>query len=72
MIAGVLFDFSGTLFRIEPTESWLRAVLARSGVSMPEDEYVGRRPIWRRRERCPAGSTPQRIPDASRPCLGDP
>jgi hypothetical protein len=21
---GALFDFSGTLFRIEPTESWLR------------------------------------------------
>ncbi|MEU1159259.1 hydrolase, partial [Streptomyces sp. NPDC005918] len=26
-IKGVLFDFSGTLFRIEPAEAWLRAVL---------------------------------------------
>lgn len=30
-MAAVLFDFSGTLFRIESTESWLRAVLAETG-----------------------------------------
>ncbi|MGW2962611.1 HAD family hydrolase [Streptomyces sp. NPDC001220] len=30
-MTAVLFDFSGTLFRIESTESWLRAVLAESG-----------------------------------------
>jgi HAD superfamily hydrolase (TIGR01549 family) len=35
-MAAVLFDFSGTLFRIESTESWLRAVLADSEVSLPE------------------------------------
>ncbi|MFC3571895.1 HAD family hydrolase [Streptomyces yaanensis] len=39
-IKGVLFDFSGTLFRIEPTASWLRAVLAEAGVTLPEPELV--------------------------------
>ncbi|MFJ8727361.1 HAD family hydrolase [Streptomyces sp. NPDC093269] len=39
-IKGVLFDFSGTLFRIESTESWLRAVLAEAGAALPEAEVV--------------------------------
>ncbi|MFG2475120.1 HAD family hydrolase [Streptomyces fagopyri] len=34
----VLFDFSGTLFRVESTESWLRAVLAEAEVSLSEAE----------------------------------
>uniref|UniRef100_A0AAU3HQZ0 HAD-IA family hydrolase n=1 Tax=Streptomyces sp. NBC_01393 TaxID=2903851 RepID=A0AAU3HQZ0_9ACTN len=37
---GVLFDFSGTLFRIEDTESWLRAVLAETGHPLPEPELA--------------------------------
>ena len=36
MVTGVLFDFSGTLFRIESAESWLRAVLRECQVPMPE------------------------------------
>ncbi|MFE9096834.1 HAD family hydrolase [Streptomyces sp. NPDC007264] len=39
-IKGVLFDFSGTLFRIESSESWLRAVLAENGIALPEPELV--------------------------------
>ncbi|MGR6974325.1 HAD family hydrolase [Streptomyces cynarae] len=39
-IKGVLFDFSGTLFRIESTESWLRAVLAETDVTLPESELL--------------------------------
>ncbi|MFD5624765.1 MULTISPECIES: HAD family hydrolase [unclassified Streptomyces] len=39
-IKGVLFDFSGTLFRVESTESWLRAALAESGTALPERELV--------------------------------
>ncbi|GAA3837835.1 HAD family hydrolase [Streptomyces chiangmaiensis] len=39
-IKGVLFDFSGTLFRIESTESWLRAVLAEADVTLSEAELV--------------------------------
>ncbi|KAA0927068.1 HAD family hydrolase [Streptomyces apricus] len=34
----VLFDFSGTLFRIESAESWLRAVLSDAEVPLPEHE----------------------------------
>ncbi|MFE4699050.1 HAD family hydrolase [Streptomyces sp. NPDC056738] len=39
---GVLFDFSGTLFRVEDTESWLRAVLVESGHTLPERELAER------------------------------
>jgi putative hydrolase of the HAD superfamily len=39
-IKGVLFDFSGTLFRIESAESWLRAALAETGRTLPETELV--------------------------------
>ncbi|MEU9761513.1 HAD-IA family hydrolase [Streptomyces sp. NPDC047987] len=62
-IKGVLFDFSGTLFRIEPVRSWLRAALTQRGIPMAEDEF----------ERCareleaagalPGGPPPQRVPD---------
>ncbi|MET7730135.1 HAD-IA family hydrolase [Streptomyces sp. NPDC005402] len=37
-MAAVLFDFSGTLFRIESTESWLRAVLDEAGLALAEAE----------------------------------
>ncbi|MFH8793389.1 HAD family hydrolase [Streptomyces sp. NPDC017941] len=37
---GVLFDFSGTLFRIESTASWLRGTLAGSGLTLPDDEVA--------------------------------
>ncbi|MFJ2393555.1 HAD family hydrolase [Streptomyces sp. NPDC087843] len=36
----VLFDFSGTLFRVESTGSWLRAVLAEAEVTLPEEELT--------------------------------
>ncbi|GAA3074815.1 HAD-IA family hydrolase [Streptomyces olivoverticillatus] len=36
-IKGVLFDFSGTLFRIESTESWLRTTSERAGVPLDGD-----------------------------------
>lgn len=39
-IKGVLFDFSGTLFRIESTESWLRATITEAGLTLPEPELV--------------------------------
>ncbi|WAU81363.1 HAD-IA family hydrolase [Streptomyces sp. Qhu-G9] len=39
-MTAVLFDFSGTLFRIESTESWLRAVLADAEVSLSEQELL--------------------------------
>lgn len=39
-IKAVLFDFSGTLFRAEPTESWLRAVLKDADLTLPERELT--------------------------------
>ena len=36
----VLFDFSGTLFRIQSTESWLRGGLKEAGIVLPEPEMV--------------------------------
>ncbi|RRR74548.1 HAD family hydrolase [Streptomyces sp. RP5T] len=39
-MAAVLFDFSGTLFRIESTESWLRTVLDEAGLPLPETELA--------------------------------
>lgn len=35
MIKGVMFDFSGTLFRIESTARWLNGVLERTGTVLP-------------------------------------
>ncbi|MFE9763135.1 HAD family hydrolase [Streptomyces sp. NPDC005808] len=39
-IKGVLFDFSGTLFRVESSESWLRAVLAEADIPLSEAELI--------------------------------
>jgi putative hydrolase of the HAD superfamily len=39
-MAAVLFDFSGTLFRIESTESWMRAVLDEAGLTLTEAELT--------------------------------
>jgi putative hydrolase of the HAD superfamily len=39
-MVAVLFDFSGTLFRIESAQSWLRAVLVEAGLSLDETELL--------------------------------
>ncbi|MEU0071845.1 HAD-IA family hydrolase [Streptomyces sp. NPDC006332] len=39
-MAAVLFDFSGTLFRIESGESWLRAILTQTEIDLPEPELL--------------------------------
>ena len=61
---GVLFDFSGTLFRIESAGSWLRAVLDESGIAVPPDEvrrYAMRLAVA---GALPGGSAPQQVPAA--------
>ncbi|WP_338899786.1 HAD-IA family hydrolase [Streptomyces sp. TG1A-60] len=55
---GVLFDFSGTLFRVEPTESWLRAVLADAGLAPPEPEFVRAAEALERAGALPGGAYP--------------
>ncbi|GAA3717187.1 HAD-IA family hydrolase [Streptomyces tremellae] len=59
----VLFDFSGTLFRIESAKSWLSSALAQTGVDMPADEV--RRSAMRLAVAgaLPGGPLPERVPD---------
>lgn len=62
-IKGVLFDFSGTLFRIESVRSWLAAALAERGVSVDEaafDQYARELEAARA---LPGGPAPQRVPE---------
>ncbi|CAG6392503.1 HAD-IA family hydrolase [Streptomyces cocklensis] len=55
---GCMFDFSGTVFRIEPCADWLRGALEAAGVEAPDDEIA----YWAERlERFgaqPGGATP--------------
>ncbi|CAM5484317.1 hydrolase [Streptomyces avidinii] len=62
MIKGVMFDFSGTLFRIEPTEDWLRAVLAEAGTGMGEAELVACAARLEEAGALPGGAGPRRLP----------
>ncbi|WP_105969345.1 HAD family hydrolase [Streptomyces geranii] len=62
-MAAVLFDFSGTLFRIESTESWLRAVLAEQGLVPPEPEIVASARALEAAGALPGGASPQRLPE---------
>jgi putative hydrolase of the HAD superfamily len=63
-MAAVLFDFSGTLFRIESAESWLRAVLAGAGLSLTEPEVLRAAQDLERVGALPGGTVPvRRIPD---------
>ena len=61
-IHGVLFDFSGTLMRIEPAVSWLRAALRRTGVSLPEAEVPRLAAALEEAGALPGGSRPRRVP----------
>lgn len=67
-VQGVLFDFSGTLFRIEPAESWLRAVLMDAGLTLPEPESVRAAEALERAGALPGGALPAEPPTGE---LGD-
>ncbi|WP_030610652.1 HAD family hydrolase [Streptomyces sclerotialus] len=60
---GVLFDFSGTLLRIEPVTSWLRGALDAAGVTMTDEEFARTARELDRAGALPGGSAPERIPD---------
>ncbi|MCX4976746.1 HAD family hydrolase [Streptomyces sp. NBC_00620] len=63
-IKGVLFDFSGTLFRVESTESWLRAALAEADIPLPETELVRSARALESAGALPGGASPaQLVPD---------
>ncbi|MBO0653702.1 HAD-IA family hydrolase [Streptomyces triculaminicus] len=59
---GVLFDFSGTLFRVEPAASWLRAALAGAGVAAADDEVARLTALLEEAGAQPGGTRPSRVP----------
>ncbi|MFE9405710.1 HAD family hydrolase [Streptomyces sp. NPDC006530] len=61
-IKGVLFDFSGTLFRVEPVGDWLSAVLEDSGITLPADEFARCARELEEVGALPGGANPLRIP----------
>ncbi|MFF8973413.1 HAD family hydrolase [Streptomyces sp. NPDC014995] len=63
MTAAVLFDFSGTLFRIESAESWLRAVLDAAGVELSEAELGATARALETAGALPGGAAPLRVPE---------
>ncbi|MEU0458765.1 HAD-IA family hydrolase [Streptomyces sp. NPDC006129] len=62
-MTAVLFDFSGTLFRVESTDSWLRGVLAGAGIRLDEPELTAAARALEAAGALPGGSAPERIPD---------
>ncbi|MFI2760792.1 HAD family hydrolase [Streptomyces echinatus] len=61
-MAAVLFDFSGTLFRAETAESWLRAVLTETGHTLPESELTGTARALEEAGALPGGAVPVELP----------
>ncbi|WP_405875515.1 MULTISPECIES: HAD family hydrolase [unclassified Streptomyces] len=62
-MTAVLFDFSGTLFRIESTESWLRAVLDEAGIALPEPELTQAAKALQVAGAQPGGANPAQLPE---------
>ncbi|CAL9645323.1 Phosphoglycolate phosphatase [Streptomyces sp. enrichment culture] len=62
-MTAVLFDFSGTLFRVESCEAWLRAVLAEARIRLPEAEVTRTARALEEAGALPGGAPPARVPD---------
>ncbi|WP_326794638.1 HAD family hydrolase [Streptomyces sp. NBC_01808] len=60
----VLFDFSGTLFRIEPAVRWLRSALDASGVTADDAALARYAAALERAGALPGGSFPERVPES--------
>ncbi|MFI2642400.1 HAD family hydrolase [Streptomyces sp. NPDC018610] len=63
MPTAVLFDFSGTLFRIESAESWLRAVLDEAELTLEEQEFTETARRLEEAGALPGGAEPIALPD---------
>ncbi|MEN8654135.1 HAD-IA family hydrolase [Streptomyces sp. 21So2-11] len=61
-IKAVLFDFSGTLLRIEPTSAWLRAVIDETGLDLPPDAFTRYAHRLEEAGALPGGASPRRVP----------
>lgn len=62
-IKGALFDFSGTLFRIESAGDWLRAALLETGLPLPEAEFERLAAGLERAGALPGGARPDAVPE---------
>ncbi|NBE54374.1 HAD family hydrolase [Streptomyces boluensis] len=62
-IKGVLFDFSGTLLRIESTRSWLGAVLDEAQLPVAESEFERLVAELERVGALPGGVFPDTVPE---------
>ncbi|MFD8474185.1 HAD family hydrolase [Streptomyces globisporus] len=63
VIKGVLFDFSGTLFRIEPVRDWFAAVLREEGVDVPPEDFEPYVTGLTEAGALPGGPAPLRVPE---------
>ncbi|GHI09613.1 hydrolase [Streptomyces cellostaticus] len=62
-MTAVLFDFSGTLFRIQSTESWLRAALKETGLALAEPELADTAKALEAAGALPGGADPVDLPE---------
>ncbi|MER5415389.1 HAD family hydrolase [Streptomyces virginiae] len=62
MIKGVMFDFSGTLLRVESTREWLAAALAETGIPSGEEEFGETERRLTEYGALPGGLSPQHMP----------
>ncbi|MFJ8192620.1 HAD family hydrolase [Streptomyces sp. NPDC096094] len=62
-MAAVLFDFSGTLFRIESADAWLRAALAGTGLTLSAPESARTAQALEASGALPGGAPPLRVPE---------
>lgn len=62
-MTAVLFDFSGTLFRVESTESWLRGALAEAQMELAEAELAEAAQALEAMGALPGGIDPSWLPE---------
>ncbi|GAB2730877.1 HAD-IA family hydrolase [Kitasatospora kifunensis] len=62
MIKGIMFDFSGTLFRVEPTARWLGAVATAAGVELTAEELADGARRLQEYGALPGGAEPRVLP----------
>lgn len=70
-VKGCMFDFSGTLFRIDSPAERLRAVLAEAGIAATDDEVAANAELLVRIGAQPGGPKPQHIPADLEPVWRD-
>ncbi|MEU4096742.1 HAD-IA family hydrolase [Streptomyces sp. NPDC026673] len=61
-VKGCMFDFSGTLMRVEPARNWLRTVLERRGIALGSEELAAYAERLERAGGLPGGAAPERVP----------